>query len=894
MKKFFLCLLITAAYSGSAIAQSFVISDIIVDGYQRISAGIIYGLLPVSIGDEVTENVPAQIIRDLVQSGYFDEVEVSRQGNDLIVTVVERPSVAEITIEGNSILQTEDILENMASADIAEGQIFTRAALEAIQQGIQDVYSSRGRYGAAVEIEVEELPRNRVGISLEINEGEESRIKHINIVGNEAFEEEQLLSLFELGTKDWYQLFSRKDRYSREQFSGDLERLESYYLDNGYVEFSVDSTPISITPDRKEVYITINVNEGDQYIINEVDLAGDLVDAESLLRASIFVRPDQIYSQGLVTGTEELMVQFLGNLGYAFAEVTGVPEVSDEGETVDVTFFVDPGNRTYVNRINFAGNLTTADDVLRREMRQLESAPASSLQIEQGKVRLQQLGYFGEVNVETVEVPGTDDQIDVNYDVLEQGYGAISFQVGTGGSGDFFASIGLQAQNFLGTGNTIGISLNRSRFARGLNLQWIDPFFTADGVSRSYNVFYQDIDSPFNISNFNTTSYGASMGFSYPLNERQVVGLNFGYDHTELNSGLGSVQEIVASPSFFDGIDKYVITPPNSNPFNGPVRDSVLGSVFDLTDAQTQVNLDKGFVDKFGDAFDNFNITGSWFRQNLNYGQMPTDGSFQSLGLEVTLPGSDLEYARLTYNGQVYYPLTVNQDWVLAFNTNLGFGVGYGDSQMPFFKNFFAGGLSVNTGGGRVRGFEENSLGPQSTPGASYVTDRGISLLRDEQGNIVRREDGSAVVSNELGYQVVPAVDEFGNPILDADGNQDISLAVNNFFLDRDFDSFGGNILTTASMELLFPMPFIPDRSQIRSALFVDVGNVFSSNCTTRQTLLQNCTDFDLGELRYSAGLSVTYLSPFGPLTFYLASPIGKDGDDTKTFDFTVGGVGSF
>ena len=256
---------------------------------------------------------------------YFDEIEVSREGNILVITVLERPSVAEISIEGNSVLETEDILDNMATANIAEGQIFTRAALEAIQQGIQDVYSSRGRYGAAVEIEVEELPRNRVSISLDINEGEESRIRNINIVGNDSFEEEDLLGLFELGTKPWYLFLSRRDRYSREQFSGDLERLESFYLDNGYVEFNIDSTPIAITPDRKEVYITINFTEGYQYTVDAVDLAGDLVDAEALLRAAIFVRPGQIYSQGLVTGTEEIMVQFLGNLGYAFAEATGVP-----------------------------------------------------------------------------------------------------------------------------------------------------------------------------------------------------------------------------------------------------------------------------------------------------------------------------------------------------------------------------------------------------------------------------------------------------------------------------------------------------------------------------------------------------------------------------------------
>lgn len=888
MKRLLFCLLVAFGISKSLNAQEFVIADIIVDGYQRISPGIIYNLLPVGIGDEVTAGTAGQIIRELSQSEYFDEIEVAREGNILVITVLERPSVAEITIEGNSVLETEDIIENMATADIAEGQIFTRAALEVIRQGIQDVYSSRGRYGAAVDIEVEELPRNRVAISLNINEGEESRIRHINIVGNSAFEEDELLGLFELGTKPWYLLLSRRDRYSREQFSGDLERLESFYLDNGYVEFNIDSTPISITPDRKEVYITINVNEGDLFTINEVDLAGDLVDAEALLRAAVFVRPGQIYSQGLVTGTEEIMVQFLGNLGYAFAEATGVPEVNEDDQTVDVTFFIEPGNRTYVNRINFAGNTSTADDVLRREMRQLESAPASSLQIEQSKIRLERLGYFETVEVDTVEVAGTEDQIDVNYDVLEQNFGAISFQVGTGGGGNFFISSSLQAQNFLGTGKTLGIGVNKSRFQTGLNFQYVDPYFTPDGVSRGFNLFAQKIESPFNVSDFNTSSFGGSLSFSYPLSEIELLGFDFGFTHTELSAGLGSVQEIVSSPTFFDGIDKYVITPANPNAFDGPVTDAVLGDVATLSPLQIGANPEKGFVDKFGDTFDNFTITGSWFRNTLNRGQMATNGKLHSVGVEVTLPGSDLQYASINYNNQMYWPLTQDQKWVIGLRTNLGYGIGYGDTEeMPFFNNYFAGGLSSN---GIVRGYEENSLGPQSTPGARYLTEFGLTLQRDENGEILRREDGSAVgFNNDFGYQTTPLFDENGQPVLDSDGNQEIALAVQNFFLDEDFDSFGGNILATTTLELLFPIPFIDDTSRVRSAFFIDAGNVFSSHCTERQTLLNNCTDFDLGEIRYSAGISVTYLSPFGPLTFYVAKPFGKDGDDTKTFDFTVG-----
>ncbi|MDA9568800.1 outer membrane protein assembly factor BamA, partial [Gammaproteobacteria bacterium] len=680
MKKLLCCFLLAFGFASPLHAQNFIVADIIVDGYQRISPGIIYNLLPVGIGDEVNALTSAQIIRELSRSEYFDEIEVSREGNILVVTVLERPSVAEITIEGNSVLKTEDIIENMGSADIAEGQIFTRAALEVIRQGIQDVYSSRGRYGAAVEIEVEELPRNRVSIKLDINEGEESRIRHINIVGNDSYAEEDLLQLFELGTKPFYLIMSRRDRYSREQLSGDLERLESFYLDNGYVEFSIDSTPIAITPDRQEVYITINISEGKQYAIRNVELAGDLVDAEDLLRAALFVRSGQIYSQGLVTGTEEIMVQFLGNLGYAFAEATGVPEVNDDEQTVDVTFFIEPGNRTYVNRISFAGNVSTADDVLRREMRQLESAPASSLQIEQSKVRLERLGYFESVEVDTAEVAGIEDQIDVNYDVIEQNFGAVSFQVGTGGGGNFFISSSLQAQNFLGTGRTIGVGVNRSRFQQGLNFQYVDPYFTPDGVSRGFNMFAQKMESPFNVSAFNTSSYGGSASFSYPLSEIEMLGFDLGFTHTELSAGIGSVQEIMASPTLFEGVDKYIITPANGNAFDGPVVDSVLGNVADLTPQQLRSPNEQGFVDKFGDEFDNFTITGNYFRNTLNRGQLPNAGFLHSLGLEITLPGSDLEYARINYNGQFYWPVSQNREWVVSLRTNLGYGIGYGDT----------------------------------------------------------------------------------------------------------------------------------------------------------------------------------------------------------------------
>ncbi|MDP1932528.1 MAG: outer membrane protein assembly factor BamA [Gammaproteobacteria bacterium] len=879
-------LILSSLASTAATAQNFVIEDIQIDGLQRISSGVVFGLLPVGIGDEVGAQVPADIIRAITSSEYFEEVEVSREGNVLFITVLERPSVSEINITGNRVLKTEDILTNMATADITEGGIFTRATLEAIRQGIQQVYSGRGRYGTTVDIEVEDLPRNRVAINMTVNEGEESRIQYINIVGNNAFDDEELLRLFELGVKPWYLPFSGRNKYSSEQLEGDLERLTSHYMDNGYIRFNIDSSPISITPDNEQIYITINVTEGEQYVVNEVNLAGDLVNAEAILRAYLVVANGQTFSQALVTATEEYMTQVLGNFGYAFAEVRGVPEINEEDRTVDVTFFVAPGNRTYVNRVNFVGNTATADDVLRREMRQLEAAPASSQLIELSKVRLERLGYFSTVEVETIEVPGSTDQVDVEYTVKEQNFSNISLSIGSGGGGDFFISSALEAQNFLGTGRTVGIGINKSTFQKSLNFSYLDPYFTADGVSRGFNVFLQQQDSPFNTADFSTKSYGGSFNFAYPISEIQQIGFNIGYTHTELSSGGASVQEIKSSPAL-NGIDTYIITPVNENPFDGPVGDAQTGLIADLPPEFVGLNPDLGFIDREGTEFDNVSFSTNWLRSTLNRGQLPTAGSFQQLSLEVTVPGSDLQYYKLNYSAQYYRPLI--GDWVLALRANLGYGGGYGGTQgLPFFQNFFAGGLSSN---GIVRGFDENSLGPKST-NPQYFTGDFTRLLRDENGNIIRDESGRAQidVNAPFGYVTVPVLNDDGSPVLDANGNPQVKLAVENLQLNRDLDAFGGNILTTGSVELLFPLPFVTDRSRVRSSFFVDAGNVFSSNCTQRQTLQNNCSNFDLGEFRYSAGVSVTYLSPFGPLTFYLAKPFSKHpGDDEKNFDFTIG-----
>lgn len=875
-----------AQIPASTSSQSFIISDIRIDGLQRISPGVVFSLLPVSVGDEMEPGMAAQIIRAVSDSQYFEEVEIAREGDVLLITVLERPSVSEINITGNRVLKTEDILRNMEQAEIVEGGIFTRSTLEAIRQGIQEVYSSRGRYGTTVDIEVEELPRNRVAIDMTVNEGQESRIRDVNIVGNTTYGNDELTSIFDLGTRPWYLPLSRRDRYSAEQLEGDIERLNSYYLDRGFARFNVDSTPVSITPDNEQIYITINVSEGQQYTVNRVDLVGDLVNAEPLLRAYTLVGPGQTFSQALITASEEYMTQILGNLGYAFAEVEGVPNINDEDNTVEVIFYVEPGARTYVNRINFRGNVSTADDVLRREMRQLESAPASSQQIELSKVRLERLGYFSTVEVDTVELPGTSDQVDVEFEVEEQNFGSVSFSVGSGGGGNWFVATDLQAENFLGTGRTVSVGLNRSYFSSSASFSYMDPYYTPDGVSRGFSVFAQKQDSPFNIASFSTTSYGASMNFSYPISEIQQIGYNIGYSHTELSSGGLSVQEIESSPRLIPGVDRYIITPANLNPWEGPVRDAVTGLISDLPFEYLGQTGDLGFIDKNGSEFDNITFTTNWIRSTLNRGQLPTAGNYQQLSFEVTVPGSDLEYYRASYNTQYYRP--IYGEWVFHVRTNLGYGDGYGKTDsLPFFQNYFAGGLAYN---GVVRGFDENSLGPRSTPPLNYSTNFA-SLIKDENGNVKVNAAGVPEgYDGTEGYLTVPVLDANGQPQLDVNGNPLVRLSTQPYDVYGDRNSFGGNILTTASVELLFPMPLVQDRGRIRSSIFFDVGSVFSSDCSKTQIALNNCGRFDAGDLRYSVGVGVTYLSPFGPLTFYLAKPFTKNSRDrTKTFDFTIG-----
>lgn len=643
-------------------AAAFTIGDIRVQGLQRVSPGTVFGLLPVNVGDRYDEYLARETLRSLFSSGYFSDIGVGRDGNVLVLTLLERPAIDSITLEGNESIETDALLEGLAGSGLAEGEIFQRATLERVELELTRQYVSQGRYGASIEAEVEDLPRNRVAVKIEIEEGSVAKVRHLNIVGNTVYTDRELLDSFEMKLPSLLSFYKNDDRYSREKLSGDLERLEAYYKDTGYVNFRIDSTQVTVNPDKSEVYITINVDEGDKYTVSDVELAGELNDVPAeALESLLLVFEGQTFSQALVTATEERLTSALGNAGYTFAEANGVPEVEEDEGTVRLRFFVDAGQRAYVRRINFRGNTLTRDNVLRREMRQQEGGWASTSQIDLSKVRLERLGYFKNVNVETPAVPGTENQIDVEFSVEEQPSGSISGTLGYAQQAGLILGAQYQENNVFGTGNSTSVGINWSQFQQSVNFNFFNPYFTVDGISRGFNLFYRETNfGQQNIARFLTNAYGAGVNFGYPISE--VERLNFGVniDYTDITAGLFPAQEITS------------------------------------------------FIQSEGSTFLNYTANLTWINSQLNRGLFPTRGSSQNLSAEVALPGSDLAFFKVRYEGQKFIPL--GPIFTLRAHTKLGYGGAFGGSStLPFYEHFFAGGF------GSVRGFELNSLGPRAT-----------------------------------------------------------------------------------------------------------------------------------------------------------------------------------
>jgi len=645
--------------------DEFIVSDIRVVGLQRVSTGSIFNIIPITVGDKIDIRKSKEITKSLFNTEQFDDITIARDESTLIIGVVERPSVSKIDISGNKALETEQLLESLDGVGIKEGSVYKRSTLEKVKYELVRSYSSNGRYGANVEIEEINQPRNTIEINIIVDEGTGAKIKKINIIGNEIFTDEDLKDSFELSEGSFFSFLRNDNAYSKEKLTGDIESLESFYKNRGYIKFSVESAQVSLSKDYKDIFINYNLFEGEKHKISDVKVTGDIPVELSAYENVVTALKGQTYSQQQITSIEDFFINILGNQGYAFAEVNPSTEIDDETSEVKITFNVNAGNRTYTRKILFSGNETTQDHVLRREMRQFEGAWSSDNQIETGKVRLERLGYFKQVEVETVPVASSDDQVDVIYTVEEETTGSIGGNIGYS---DFGLMLGfnLQEQNFLGSGNTVGIGINKNIYSESYNFSFVDPYFTKDGVSRGYNLYFRETDyGEFNVANYLTNSQGTGIQFGYPISDVQRLNFGFTYDKTDIDIGSRPAREI------WDFV--------NSE-----------GSIFETLTAQI-----------------------SYQKVTLNRGLFPTNGSSTVFSISSTIPVGDIDYARANYIYKFYRPLSRN--YVFGFNIDLGYTKAFGDTEeTPFFRNFYAGGPRS------LRGFESNTLGPRSTNPPCY------------------------------------------------------------------------------------------------------------------------------------------------------------------------------
>ncbi len=896
--RFFGCLILLLM-SLSVQAQTFRVSDIRVEGLQRVSAGTVFSVLPIRVGDVLTQADIQNATRELFKVGFFTDVAINRDGDVLVLVLKERPAINKIELEGNKAIKTENLMDSLKKNNLSEGQIFQRATLEGITQALQREYIAQGRYGATVNIEIEDLPRNQVKVKVKISEGAVARIKQINIVGNKAFSDAELVDLFELKTTGMWSWISGNDKYSKEKMKGDLERVESYYMDRGYLAFKIDSSQISLSQDKAKIFITVNVTEGEIYKVNDVQLAGDPAIDEAILRAMILVREGQIFSQILMTTSAEYLKQRLGNEGYTFAKVEGMPERNDTDKTVKITFFIEPGKRAYVNRINFRGNTKTVDEVLRREMRQMEGGSASTAQIESSKVRLERLGFFKEVKVDTKEVPGSPDKVDVEYTVEEQPSGSMSLSIGYAQYSGVMFQAGIQQSNWFGTGKAVGFNFSKNKYQTSYGLNYMDPYFTPDGVSRGFGLYYQSSDyGSFGLSPYSTNTYGAKVSFGYPISEIERIGFDIGLRNLEVTPTSYSSQEIIRTPLLRDGciysdVRTFKLQSPIACSYidQSDISDIVqrLKDGNDFVDGTFQNPISEsvmgpaGFLDLHGHTFNDAIINMYWSKSTLNRGVLPDRGASQRLSGEITLPGGDLEYYKLDYSAQLYQPLS--QRLTLRLHGRIGFADSYGVSdKLPFFENFRGGGF------GSVRGFEPQSLGPRATVQDNLVVQQ-FSAWDDRNGDGVPQNSELDVPAGVL------CEDSDSGNCKNGAGKLHTYPGIANQDYGRRRGAFGGNAIIESGAEILFPLPFIKDQRSLQTSLFLDVGNVFDTNCGSQQ---RNCFDVSASELKASFGVGLTWLSSFGPMTFSMAQKLGNeeptliDGkevyyDDFKFFQFSLG-----
>jgi outer membrane protein insertion porin family len=655
--------LLALSLSNAVLAfDPFTVKDIRVEGVQRTDAGTVFNYLPIKVGDRIDDEKASAAIKALYATGFFRDVRLEAENGVLVVIVQERPTISQIDIVGTKEFDKDTLKKALKDIGIVESRIFDRSALERAEQEFKRQYINRGYYAMKVTTTATPQERNRVAVNFTVEEGDVAKIANINIVGAQAFPEKTLITEMQLSTPGWLTWYTKNDQYSKQKLQADLETLRSYYTNRGYLEFTVDSTQVSITPDKEDIYITVNITEGPRYTFSEVRLAGELLLPEAELLRLITVKPGDVYSREKLTQSAKAVSDRLGSDGYAFANVNAVPEVDRANRQAAFTFYIDPGRRVYIRRINISGNARTRDEVIRRELRQLEGAWYDATRIDRSKIRVVRLNYFDDVNIETPAVPGSPDQVDLDVTVTEKSTGNLLAGVGYSSADGIVLSGSISQNNVFGTGNSLSASINTSRVNRTIAVTFVEPYWTSDGISRSIELYDKNVDpSSLPIAQYSSTTLGAAINFGVPVTETDVVNFGGRYEHTRL--------------TLFD----------NSPP----------------------VYVD--FVRQFGLVTNSYILTAGWARDTRDSVLFPTKGLLQSAFGEVGLPVGDLQYYKTNYLIQWFTPMPLNS--VLMLRSELGYGGGLSNKTLPFFKAYYGGGV------GSVRGYETASLGPQDAQG---------------------------------------------------------------------------------------------------------------------------------------------------------------------------------